>query len=107
MLSFYSSWEAIISGVPQGSILEPLQFNEFMCDMFLILNITYFTCYVDGDTPFVVKDNIADVLKASEKIVENIVNWFSSNEMKLINTEKCSLLLDSEEPNTLKSVICT
>ena len=35
--SFYSSWEAILCKIPQGSILGPLFFNIFMCDMFLIL----------------------------------------------------------------------
>ena len=99
--SFYSSWEAILSGVPQGSILGPLLFNIFMCDMFLILKGTYFTGYADDNTPFVVRDNIKDVIKALEEIGESLVNWFSNNEMKL-NTDKCHLLLNSQEPNTLK-----
>ena len=50
----YSSWEAMLSGVPQGSILEPLLFNIFMCDMFLILKATYFTRCADDNTPFVI-----------------------------------------------------
>ena len=40
--SFYSSWEAILSGVPQAFILGSLLFNIFMCDIFLILKGTYF-----------------------------------------------------------------
>ena len=101
MDSFYSSWKAILSGVPQGSILGPLLFNIFMCDMFLILKGTYFTDYVDDNTPFVVRDNIKDVIKALEEIGESLVNWFSNNEITL-NTNKCHVLLNIEEPNTLK-----
>ena len=101
MDSFYSSWEAILSGVPQSSRLGPLLFNIFICDMFLILNTTCFAGYADDNTPFVVRDNIADVIKALEEIGENLVNWFSNNEMKL-NTDKCHLLLNSQEPNTLQ-----
>ena len=52
-------------------------------------------------TNYLCRNNIADVIKALEEIGENLVNWFSNNEMKL-NTDKCHLLLNSQEPNTLK-----
>ena len=49
--------------------------------MFLILKATYFTDYADDNIPFVVRGNIAYVIKALEEIGENLVNWFSNNEM--------------------------
>ena len=99
--SFYSSWEKILSGVPQGSILGPLLFNIFMCDMFLILKTTSFTGYADDNTPFVVRENTTNVIKALEDIGENLIKWFSDNQMKL-NTDKCHVLLNSQGPKTIK-----
>ena len=61
-----------------------------MCNMFLILKGTCFTGYADDNTPFVVRDKVTDVKKALEGIEKRLVNWFSSNEMKL-NTDKCHL----------------
>ena len=53
------------------------------------------TGFAYDKTPFVVGDNIANVIKALEEIVENLVNWFPNNVMNL-NTYICHLFLNSQ-----------
>ena len=48
----YSPWEEILFGVPQGSILGPLLFHIFLCDLFFITNQTDITSYADDNTPY-------------------------------------------------------
>ena len=100
--SFFSLWEDILSGVPYVPLLGLLLFTIFMCDMLLILK----TVYVTGcaNTPFAVADNIEDVTWSLENVGENLITWFSNNQMKLNleNALKCKLLLNKTLKCTCK-----
>ena len=87
----FSSWEEILFGVPQGSILGPLLFNIFMCDLFLIVNEN--TLFESGNTP-------AEVLKCLDNASVKLFEWFSNNQLKA-NPDKCHLLTSSMTPTSI------
>ena len=58
----YSSWEKISVGVPQGSIFEPLLFNIFLCDLFLIMNNIELASYADDNKPYAVGNSIEELI---------------------------------------------
>ena len=92
----YSSWEEIVFGVPQGSILGPLLFNIFMCDLFFIMKETDFSSYADDNTPYRTAETIDEVIKLLEHDSTLLFKWFSDNQMKA-NINKCHPLVNRKD----------
>ena len=54
----YSSWQEIISGVLQVSILGPLLFSIDKCDLFFIIEDCDIANYADDNTPYLSAKNV-------------------------------------------------
>ena len=98
----YSSWEVILFGVPQGSILGPLLFNIFLCDLFLIVKETSFASYADDNTPYVRAENLDKIIKSLEKVSIKLFQWFSDDQMKA-NHDICHLLVSGKNNVTMNA----
>ena len=77
--SQYSSWEEIQYGVPQGSILGPLLFNMFLCDLFLIMETIGIASYADDNTPYTTGNSVEEVIQKLENAAKTLFQWFSDN----------------------------
>ena len=92
--SEYSSWEEVVVGVPQGSILGPLLFNIFMCDLFFIVNNIDFASYADDNTPYATGNSMDDVVLKLENTSKTLFQWFKNNQLKA-NPDKCHFICSS------------
>ena len=96
----YSSWSEILFGVPQGSILGPLLFNIFLCDLFLFVSDIGIANYADDNTPHATDKHLETVLKDLEQVSDTLLKWFTDNLLKA-NPEKYHLLVSTNEKRHL------
>ena len=91
--SNYSKWSEILSGVPQGSILGPLLFNIYLCDLFMFVtpNISN---YADDNSPYANDKDTESVIKTIEDDAKALLSWIKNNYLKA-NPDKSHLLLSS------------
>ena len=90
----YSKWMDILFGVPQGSILGPLLFNIFLCDLFLFVQDIHVASYADDNTPLSTGPKVQNVLAELENVAEILLKWFKDNQMKA-NPDKYHLLVNN------------
>ena len=96
--SAFSSWEMFFSRVPKVSILGPILFNIYICDMFSETpeNID-FAGYADDNTPYTYSSKTEHELTQLHGASEKLFCWFSANHL-VANAEKCHLLTSSNLP---------
>ena len=92
----YSTLKDIKYGVPQGSVLGPLFFNIYICDLFFFINEMAVANYADDTTPYVAKDSISEVIEALENCSQELFLWFRENGMKA-NSDKSHLILSTDK----------
>ena len=88
----FSSWSALMQGVPQGSVLGPLLFNIYLNDLFFLIEFTNVCNFADDTTFYACDDDVQSLVNRLEHDSYLAIEWFENNYMKL-NPDKCHLLI--------------
>jgi hypothetical protein len=78
----YSTFQHIVKGVPQGSILGPLLFNIFINDIFSFVHRSSLYNYADDNTLSYQSKCPKDLVHTLEQDSLCLINWFKLNHMK-------------------------
>ena len=85
--NFYSDFLTLLSGVPHGSILDPILFNLFLNDLLTTFKMSEPYNFGDNNTISSASKNMNSLIQTLEKESEIAVEWFNQNKM-IVNPGK-------------------
>jgi hypothetical protein len=89
---YYSEWESVKQGVPQGSVLGPLLFIIYINDLPQTINPRANPVLFVDDTSMIVKSTERwEFLHSIQRNIINADRWFKSNSL-FLNMDKTHLL---------------
>ena len=83
-----SNLQAVLFGVPQGSVLGPLLFILYINDIINCTKLGHFVMFADDTNIFVTGHSENDAYSKANKLLKEINLFMLSNQLH-INTEKC------------------
>ena len=95
----YSTWSEILFEIPHGSILGPLLFNIFICDIFYFLEEFDIANYADDSVPYCAGKSAEFVVNNLEQSSAILFEWLNNSYIK-VNTGKSHLVLSSNSRAT-------
>ena len=95
-----SSFQTILSGVPQDSVLGPIMFNFNINDLFLFIKQATLYHYADDNTPAFFSKIYSNLIGVLEREPGEALTWLEHNQM-IANPEKFKvILLRKKQTNT-------
>ena len=100
-----STFEEIISGVPQDSVVGPILFKIFFNDFFYFILVASAYNFADDNILASFTKTIENLISILESESEIAINWFKNNHM-IVNPGKFqALIFDKQKGNHTKRVI--
>lgn len=103
--SHTSSWENIMKGVPQGSILGPLLFNIFLNDIFYFVTQANLYNYADDNTLSFIHKNLEILKRVLEEQSQILIEWFTENFMKANPNKFQTICVGQKAHDSIKSFL--